>query len=271
MKIGVDYYPEKQDKQIWSHDAGLMAENGVKIVRIGGIVWSEYEHSDSEYSFGWLDELITVFADFGIETVLCIPVEKPPLWFFQEYPDTVRSDIDGNLRQFCVLDRCCVNALKYREYAVRLTLNLVRRFRDNKNIVAWQIGNDIKAYPCGCNNCREMFRSWLLNKYDGFENISETFWQTINISEYSHISQVQPPSLYPEERRSPALSMEYSRFVSESANAFASLIALSIKRELPNACVTVSTALQGDTPNLYNLYDYMDFASFDNLRLSIFI
>lgn len=35
MKIGVDYYPEQWDKSMWSRDAELMAQTGVKLVRIG--------------------------------------------------------------------------------------------------------------------------------------------------------------------------------------------------------------------------------------------
>lgn len=34
MKIGVDYYPEQWDREMWEKDAETMARTGVKLVRI---------------------------------------------------------------------------------------------------------------------------------------------------------------------------------------------------------------------------------------------
>ena len=34
MIIGVDYYPENWDKEMWITDAELMAKTGIKLVRL---------------------------------------------------------------------------------------------------------------------------------------------------------------------------------------------------------------------------------------------
>ena len=55
MKIGVDYYPEQWDRNMWERDAELMAKTGVKAVRIGEFAWSRIEPQDGRFEFEWLD------------------------------------------------------------------------------------------------------------------------------------------------------------------------------------------------------------------------
>ena len=95
MKIGVDYYPEQWDKSMWSHDAELMAQTGVKLVRIGEFAWSKLEPQDGVFDFEWLDEVISIFSRYKIEVVLCTPTNCPPLWLYQAYPETIRIGADG--------------------------------------------------------------------------------------------------------------------------------------------------------------------------------
>ena len=39
MRIGVDYYPEQWNRELWIQDAELMAKTGVKLVRMGEFAW----------------------------------------------------------------------------------------------------------------------------------------------------------------------------------------------------------------------------------------
>ena len=43
MRIGVDYYPEQWNRELWIQDAELMAKTGVKLVRMGEFAWSKME------------------------------------------------------------------------------------------------------------------------------------------------------------------------------------------------------------------------------------
>ena len=66
MKIGVDYYPEQWDRSLWEKDAALMAQTGVKVVRIAEFAWSRIEPKDGVFEFQWLDDVIAVLQRFGI-------------------------------------------------------------------------------------------------------------------------------------------------------------------------------------------------------------
>ena len=71
MQIGVDYYPEQWDHALWSNDAKLMAETGVKLVRIAESAWYKMQPDENEFNLEWLDELISLFSNYGISVLLC--------------------------------------------------------------------------------------------------------------------------------------------------------------------------------------------------------
>ena len=83
MRIGVDYYPEQWNRELWKIDADLMAKTGVKFVRIGEFAWSKLEPRDGEFCFEWLDEAISIFARNSIGVIMCTPTSCPPLWMYE--------------------------------------------------------------------------------------------------------------------------------------------------------------------------------------------
>ncbi|WP_440119025.1 beta-galactosidase [Paenibacillus sp. QZ-Y1] len=58
VQMGVDYYPEHWDPSLWEHDARLMADSGVRIVRVGEFAWSRMEPTDGQLEWAWLDQAI---------------------------------------------------------------------------------------------------------------------------------------------------------------------------------------------------------------------
>ena len=77
MKIGVDYYPEQWDSNLWRQDADKMKDAGVSIVRMGEFAWSRMEPREGEYDFNWLDEVISIFQEREIEVFLGTPTNTP--------------------------------------------------------------------------------------------------------------------------------------------------------------------------------------------------
>ena len=83
MKIGVDYYPEQWEPSLWSRDAEQMLKTGVRIVRLCDGAWSSIEKSDGNFDFEWLDNVVEIFSNAGIEIMMCIPTGSPPLWLYE--------------------------------------------------------------------------------------------------------------------------------------------------------------------------------------------
>lgn len=264
MKIGVDYYPEQWDKSMWSHDAELMAQTGVKLVRIGEFAWSKLEPQDGVFDFEWLDEVISIFSRYKIEVVLCTPTNCPPLWLYQAYPETIRIGADGRPIQTGIRGHRCVNSPIFMDYAKRITHQLALRYGSNPSVVAWQIDNELEAYHCSCDVCKEKFRNWLIDRYDTLENINNTYGTTVWSNEYSDVSQIEPPTAYPQAWQNPSLCLDYYRFSSECTAMYAKELAMAIKLEIPRAKVTTNTWFCEDAPDFYKLFSELDFVSYDN-------
>lgn len=264
MKIGVDYYPEQWDKSMWSKDAELMAQTGVKAVRLGEFAWSRLEPQDGVFNFGWLDEVINIFSRYNIEIIMCTPTNNPPLWLYQDHPEIIRIGADENPIQIGIRGHRCINSPVFLEYAKRITHQLSLRYGNDPAVTAWQIDNELEAYQCNCEICKDKFRSWLLDKYGDLETINETFGTVVWSNEYSDVSQIEPPTAYPQAWQNPSLCLDYYRFSSECTASYIKEIAMSIKLESQRAKITTNACFSENTPDFYKIFDEVDFVSYDN-------
>lgn len=271
MKIGVDYYPEQWDRSMWNRDADLMARTGVKMVRIAELAWSKLEPQDGQFDFSWLDDIIGIFSHYGIEVVMCVPTNCPPRWMYEAHPEIIQAGMGESSVQSRSHSQCCLNSMVFMSYAKRITEQLIRRYIANPTIVAWQIDSELKAPSCCCEVCREKFREWLLERYDNLETINTVLGMSACGGEYSDISQIQPPDIHMEKEINPALCLNWYRFISESAANYVKELSLIIRREAPKAKITTNIQFDEDVPDLYKLFNALDFVSYDNyppVRLS---
>lgn len=264
MKIGVDYYPEQWSKALWEKDAETMARTGVKLVRIGEFAWSRIEPREGEFDFSWLDEVIGIFSRYAIGIVLCIPTSCPPLWLYEKHPEIVRVGADGRPVRTGIRGHRCLNSPIFREYAKKVTEQLIRHYVGNPAVAAWQIDNELEAYHCSCDVCRDKFRSWLLEKYDDTDGINKAFGNSVWSGEYSDISQVEPPTDYPKAWQNPALCLDWYRFTSYSTADFVREIIMMIRMEDPRVPITTNTWFCENTIDFYDLFEPLDFVSYDN-------
>lgn len=261
MKIGVDYYPEQWDRNMWERDAELMAKTGVKAVRIGEFAWSRIEPQDGRFEFDWLDEIVNIFARFAIEVIMCIPTSCPPMWLYKRYPETLKVSPDGNRVKAGVKSQRCINSPVFMKYAKRITQQLTRRYAQDPNIIAWQIDNELEAYPCCCDVCRGKFHNWLIDRFDNIQNINQVFGNVVWSGEYSDISQIEPPSDYPMSVQNPALCLEWLRFTSDSVVNYFKTLAHIVKTENKKVFVTSNVNFSENSPDFHLLCDEFDITS----------
>lgn len=257
MRVGVDYYPEQWDKELWEADADTMAKTGVSLIRIGEFAWQRLEPSEGVYDFGWLKEVITIFAKRGIGTVLSLPTSCPPLWLYKTHPDIIRIGSMGS-RSGVKVHRC-INSPLFREYAKKITSALANEFGNNPAVVSWHIDNEPEAYNCTCDACREKFRSWLWDKYGTMEAVNTA----IN-GKYEDLSQIDAPDGLYSDWENPSLSLEWYRFSSDCAAEFVRDEMLLIR--VVNQNITVSTNIRPyeNNPDFYRVFECLDYVTYDN-------
>lgn len=265
MKIGVDYYPEHWDKSMWKSDASLMAETGVKVVRLAEFAWSRLEPREGEYDFSWLDEVIELFASKGIDVVLCTPTNCPPLWLYEKYPDAIQTGRDGRRIAIGIRGHRCYNNPDFLRLSDRITELLSHRYKDNKAVVAWQIDNELEANFCFCETCINRYREWLKDKYKTLDNINKAYKNNVWSGEYSSWAQVNPPfGSYSYAWYNPAYMLDFNRFASDDAIEYIKRQRDIIRKNCPDTKITTNTWFCERMIDFYKEFSELDFVSYDN-------
>ncbi|MCI9078759.1 MAG: beta-galactosidase [Lachnospiraceae bacterium] len=264
LKIGVDYYPEHWDKSLWKNDVKLMKEAGVNIVRMAEFAWSRLEPAEGEYSFGWLDEIIYLFAEAGIEVFLCTPTSTPPQWLFAKYPEIIQVDKNQNRIPIGIRGHRCLNSPVYRRLSEEIITKMVERYKDNKCVTGYQIDNELEANHCFCPVCEEKFRNWIIGKYGTTDELNKAYGNNVWSGEFSSFSQVKPPYGGHQQWLNPSHTLDYSRFASDSTIDYVKFQCGLIKSIDSHALVTTNCWLCENMPDFYKLFEKLDFVSYDN-------
>lgn len=265
MKIGVCYYPEHWDRELWDKDADLMRQTGVKLVRLAEFAWCRLEPRDGEFDFAWLDEAISVFVTRGIEVVLCTPTSCPPLWLYEKHPDIVHVEKDGTPTRLGVRSHRCVTNPVFLAYADRVTQAMAEHYAHEPAVTGWQIDNELEAYFCYCEHCIEKYRHWLREKYGTLDALNRAYGNVVWSGEYSSWTQIQPPyGSLPHAWQNPAYMLDFYRFCSDNVIDFSNRQAQLLRRYCPGRPITTNVWLCEHMPDFYKQFGELDFISYDN-------
>lgn len=265
MLIGVDYYPEHWDREMWAADADLMQTTGVKLVRLAEFAWCRLEPRDGVFEFEWLDAAIALFAERGIDVVLCTPTSCPPLWLYEKYPDSIMVGKDGRKIHTGIRGHRCVNHPDMLRYVRRIVERMAAHYADNRAVVAWQVDNELEAYFCFCERCNGKFREWLQRRYSSIDELNRAYGNVVWSGEYTSWSQIQPPyGDYPHAWLNPALMLDYYRFASDNVISFRNMQAELIRKNCPGRPVTTNVWFCEHMPDFYREFAELDFISYDN-------
>ena len=236
VRLGVAYYPEQWPKSRWRVDAGMMADAGLTVARVGEFAWSALEPQPGRFELDWMEEAIGVLAASGLNVVIGTPTASPPAWLVESHPEIQPVDIDGRRHRFGNRRHYCPNQPSYHHATERVVGALVRRFGVDSRVIGWQIDNEFGGY-CYCNRCRARFQEWLGDRYESLEQLNEawgtSFWsQTYTVWEHIPVPQREP--LDP----NPSLALEYRRFMSDSYVRYQSLQAVLVREHCRDQFVT---------------------------------
>ncbi len=265
MRIGVDYYPEHWDESLWEQDVELMAETGVKVVRLAEFAWSRLEPREGEYDFTWLDRIVALLTEKGISIVLCTPTNCPPLWFYEKYPDAVQVGADGRRISIGIRGHRCYRNPALRERAAAIIEQLCSRYKSSPQLIAWQIDNELEANFCRCPLCAAGFRCYVQGKYDSIEALNTAYGNNVWSGSYSDWSEVKPPmGTHPQAWYNPALMLDYHRYAAADATAYVQFQLDCIRQHCPGILVTTNTWFCENQVDFHDLFQKLDFVSYDN-------
>ncbi len=272
MIFGVDYYPEHWDASEWEHQAELMEQGGFNTVRMGEFDWKLFEPQEGNYDFSLLDEAINVLEKKNIKVILGTPTAAPPKWLVNKY-DVLLRDRYGRKREWGSRREYCANSPEYRMLSEKIVRKMAEHYKDNKNVIGWQIDNEFGCHGttrCYCENCRKSFAKWLQKKYGTIENLNKT-WGTIfwGLDFESFEDMILPGynacegAAWPNPAHNPSLELEYRRFASDSWVEYQNL-QIGWLREYTDKMITHNMMGLFSEIDYYKLGEQLDMVAWDN-------
>lgn len=235
MKLGVDYYPEHWPESRWEQDAQMMAELGLKLVRVGEFAWSLLEPEAGRYDFAWLEKSLDILHKHGLQVLMGTPTPTPPPWLTSQH-DLLQRDENRIPLQVGSRRHVCANNPMYQAKSREIVTAVATYFAQHPAIIGWQIDNEFGCHDttrCYCDHCRTAFQNWLRAKYGTLDNLNQAwgtiFWSAI----YTDWTQIPLP-WRSSAQQNPSLQLDFRRFSSDSWVSYQKLQADILRQICPS-------------------------------------
>ncbi|KGE19289.1 beta-galactosidase [Paenibacillus wynnii] len=262
VQIGVDYYPEHWDESLWETDIRLMKQTGVKVVRVAEFAWSRLEPTDGDFQLAWLDRVIDLFHQYGIQVVIGTPTATPPRWLTTNYSDVLPVFADGRIFHPGVRGHRCYNSPSLREYGSRITRKLGQHYSAHPAVIGWQTDNEFSMIDCHCENCNDAFRNWVKEKYESLEVVNREWGTVVWSGEYSAWNELTVP-LGGSPHQNPSFLLDFQRFQWDAVVVFQKSQIDILRSTCPRHFITHNFHSYPQRLDLYAVSAELDVAAFD--------
>ena len=178
MLLGVDYYPEQWERLMADGDLDRIKELGCNVIRIGEFAWHRMESKEGEYDFSFFDEIIDKARARELKVIFGTPTATPPPWLIHKHPDILQVDDRGINRVYGGRHTFCFSSAIYIEYCKKIVSRLAAHYKNETNIIAWQVDNELGhegSDVCWCEKCVTGFRARLKEKYGDIAKLNEVY------------------------------------------------------------------------------------------------
>ncbi|TNB70161.1 beta-galactosidase [Arthrobacter sp. BB-1] len=216
LVYGCDYNPEQWDSATWQEDVRLMKQAGVNLVAVNIFGWAELEPSPGEYSFERLDEVLELLQANNIGVNLGTGTSSTPAWLTTLYSEILPQSASGTRAWPGGRQAWCPSSPRYREHALRLVGEIVRRYGSHPAVRLWHVSNELGCHNalCYCDVSAAAFRVWLKARYGTLEALNRAWGTTFWSQRYSGWEQILPPRTTVS-TNNPTQVLDFHRFSSD--------------------------------------------------------
>ena len=170
-----EYMPGDQDARL-EKDIELMKAAGLNVVRMGESTWSLWEPEDGKFEYAWMDKIVDAVGKAGIKVILGTPTYSIPAWMAHQHPEILARYADGRPNNYGMRQNMDTDSPAYRFYAERLIRHIVAHYRDNPNVIGWQLDNETSSYNASNNDVFIGFQHYLEKKFVTPEALSKAWF-----------------------------------------------------------------------------------------------
>ncbi|HLY42496.1 MAG TPA: beta-galactosidase [Terracidiphilus sp.] len=166
-----EYMPGDQEARLVK-DIELMKAGGLNVVRMGESTWSLWEPEDGEFEYAWMDRIVDAMGKAGIKVILGTPTYSIPAWMAHQHPEILADRIPPGQfggqpvpSAYGLRQNMDTDSPAYRFYAERLIRHIVAHYKDNPNVIGWQLDNETSSYEADNPDVFIGFQHYLEKKF----------------------------------------------------------------------------------------------------------
>ncbi|MEE0810002.1 beta-galactosidase [Blautia sp.] len=222
LSLGTCYYPEHWDERLWKEDLERMLANGIQTIRIGEFAWSKVEPREGEFTFDFFDRFLEVAAQTEIKVIFGTPTATPPAWLTNAYPEVLNCRMDGVKFRHGMRRHYNYNSPVYQKFCKRIVEKFGEHYARHPSVVGWQIDNEMNCEVDEFYSESDTlaFREFLKEKYKTLEALNQAWGAVFWNQEYTGWEEVYVPRTTIHNSTNPHQTLDYIRFVSDSAVKF---------------------------------------------------
>ncbi|MBQ1016548.1 beta-galactosidase [Micromonospora sp. D93] len=218
--FGGDYNPEQWPEETWSEDVELMRRAGVNLVSVGIFSWALLEPTPGRFEFGWLDRVLDLLHDGGIQVDLATATASPPPWLARAHPETLPRRDDGVILWPGGRQAYCPSSPIFRERSLELVRAVAGRYAEHPAVVMWHVSNELGCHNahCYCDVSAEAFRGWLRERYGDLDRLNDAWGTAFWSQRYGDWAEINPPRTVTA-FANPTQQLDFLRFSSDELRA----------------------------------------------------
>jgi len=177
-----EYMPGDQAARL-QKDVALMKAAGLNVVRMGESTWSLWEPEDGQFEYAWMDRIVDAMGKAGIKVILGTPTYSIPAWMAHQHPEILAQRLNSSRfggppvqSTYGMRQNMDTDSPAYRFYAERLIRHIVAHYRDNPNVIGWQLDNETASYDAANPDVFIGFQHYLEKKFGTPEALSKAWF-----------------------------------------------------------------------------------------------
>jgi beta-galactosidase len=172
---GVAYYPEYMPYERMEKDVDLMQKAGISVVRMGESSWGLWEPEEGKFEFAWMDRVINRMQQAGIRVIMGTPTYSIPAWMYKKHPEIVVRKLGGQPWYYGLRQGADLSNPTYRFYCERIIRKLLEHYKDNPNVIGWQIDNETSSAGAANPDVQVGFKDYLKTKFKTVDELNRVW------------------------------------------------------------------------------------------------
>jgi len=173
---GAAYYHEYEPYERLDQDVAMMKAAGLNEVRMGESTWSLWEPQDGQFQYAWMDRVIDALSKAGIKVIMGTPTYSIPTWLYYEHPEVLARPLGGAKVFYGMRQNMDTDNPAFRFYAQRLIRNLVAHYKNNPDVIGWQVDNETESNGASNHDVFIGFVNHLKAKFGTTENLNKAWF-----------------------------------------------------------------------------------------------